>query len=115
MTRVNLVLMLVLLASAITLVRQSYDGRRLFSDLHRAQSEAQALETEFERLQAERQAAATPLRVEKSARERLGMRSATPGVTHYVDLPPLAAAPASEPARTGLRVSAAANPHGAAR
>lgn len=92
MTRVNVVLMLALMASALYLVRLSYDSRRLFSELDRAQSEARALETEFERLQAERQAAATPLRVEKAARERLGMRNATPAVTQYVDAPASAAA-----------------------
>lgn len=92
MTRLNIVLMLVLLASSVHLVRMSYDGRRLFSELDRAQAEARALETEFERLQAERQAAATPLRVEKSARERLGMRNATPAVTQYVDAPASGAA-----------------------
>jgi cell division protein FtsL len=87
MTRINVVLLLVLLASSVYLVRLSYDGRRLFTELDRAQAEARQLETDFERLQAERQAQATPLRVEKAAREKLGMRSATPAVTQYVDAP----------------------------
>ena len=42
------------------------------------------LETERDRLLVERRAQATPLRVEKLAREQLQMRSATPAITHYV-------------------------------
>ena len=53
MTRVNLVLLVMLLSSAVYLVRVSYDARRLFTDLDRAQGEARALDTEFERLKAE--------------------------------------------------------------
>jgi cell division protein FtsL len=101
-TRINIVLMVALLASALYLVRLSYDGRRLFTELDRAQNEARQLDTEFERLQAERQAQATPLRVEKTAREKLAMRTATPAVTQYVD-PPAAAgsAAASAPGAKG--------------
>ena len=84
MTRVNVVLLVMLLASALYLVRVSYDARRLFTELDRAQGEERQLDTEFERLKAERQAQATPLRVEKAAREKLGMRTATPAITQYV-------------------------------
>jgi cell division protein FtsL len=91
MTRLNVVLLLALLASAFYLVRMSYDARRLFSQLDRAQAEARLLDSDHERLLAERQAQATPLRVERAAREKLGMRTATPAVTHYLD----AAAPSA--------------------
>jgi cell division protein FtsL len=84
MTRVNVVLLVMLLASCMYLVRVSYDARRLFTELDRAQGEERQLDTEFERLKAERQAQATPLRVEKTAREKLGMRTATPAITQYV-------------------------------
>jgi cell division protein FtsL len=92
MTRLNVLLLLALLASAFYLVRMSYDARRLFSALDRAQAEARLLDSDHERLLAERQAQATPLRVERAAREKLGMRSATPAVTHYLDA---AASPAT--------------------
>jgi cell division protein FtsL len=88
MTRLNLVLMVLLLASSLWLVRVSHESRRLFAQLDQAGSEARALGSEFERLKAERQAQATPLRVEKAARDRLAMRSATPAVTQYVTLEP---------------------------
>ena len=84
MTRLNVVLLLAVLASAIYLVHTQYESRRLFTELDRAVAEARRLETEHQRLQVEKRAQATPLRVEKAAREKLRMRTATPAVTHYV-------------------------------
>jgi cell division protein FtsL len=84
MTRLNLVLLLVLLGSSLYLVRVAYDARRLFAELDRAQVQARQLDTELGRLEAERQAQATPSRVEKSARDKLRMHSATPAITAYV-------------------------------
>lgn len=84
MTRLNMLLTLALMASSLYLVRTAYESRRLFAELDRAKNEAGRLETEYKRLEAERQAAATNLRVERTARERLAMRSATPAVTVYV-------------------------------
>jgi len=84
MTRLNVVLLVMLLASCLYLVRVSYDARRLFTEIDHAQSEERQLDTEFERQKAEKQAQATPLRVEKTAREKLGMRTASPAITQYV-------------------------------
>ena len=85
MTRLNLLLLFALLASSLYLVNVSYESRRVFVELDRAQTEERQLASEFKRLDAERQAQATNLRVEKVARDRLGMRNATPAVTHYVN------------------------------
>lgn len=84
MTKLNLVLLVMLLASSLYLVKTSYEARRLFSQLDRARAEQRQLDTEFKRLDAERQAQATHLRVEKVARDKLQMRNATPAVTQYV-------------------------------
>jgi cell division protein FtsL len=84
MTRVNLLLALALLASSLYLVRTAYDSRRLFTELDKARDEAARLDTEYKRLEAEREAQATSLRVERTARDRLAMRTATPAVTVYV-------------------------------
>ena len=84
MTRLNLVLLLAVLASALYLVNVQYESRRLFSALDKAKSEARTIELELERLQVEKRAQATPLRVEKLAREQLQMRTATPAITQYV-------------------------------
>lgn len=84
MTRLNLVLLLAVLASALYLVRVQYDSRRLYAEIDKLQGEARKLEMEHERLQAEKRAQATPLRVEKLAKEQLQMRPATPAITQYV-------------------------------
>ncbi len=80
----NTLLTVALVLSSLYLVRTAYDSRRLFNELDRARSEATRLEAEAKRLEAERQAQATNLRVERTARDRLAMRSATPAVTLYV-------------------------------
>ena len=83
--------------------RQTTGGWRvLHHALDRARFEHTQLETEFKRLDAERQAQATHLRVEKAAREKLRMRTATPAVTLYLDAAgapraPVAASAASAP------------------
>ena len=85
MTRVNLLIVLALVLSCLYLVRTAYDSRRLFTELDRAKNETARLETERVRLEAEREGQATSLRVERTAREKLAMRTATPAVTVYVD------------------------------
>ena len=87
MTRVSLMLLLAVMASAIYLVNVQYESRRLFAELNRVDQEARKLEAEYERLQVEKRAQATPARVEKIAREKFQMRGATPAITHYVSDP----------------------------
>lgn len=84
MTRLNVLLVLALIASSLLLVRSAYEARRLYAELDRARSLQGRLDTELQQLEAERHAQATNLRVEKVARERLVMRPATPALTHYV-------------------------------
>ena len=98
MTRINLVLLLAVIASAIYLVSVQYDSRRLFTELDKANAEALKLETEFDRLQVEKRAQATPGRVEKIAREKLQMRQASPAITTYVNYSAPAVATASSSA-----------------
>jgi cell division protein FtsL len=97
MTRLNIVLLVALLASCLYLVKTSYESRRLFAALDRARAEERTLDTEFERLQVDKRAQATPLRVERVAREKLQMRNATAAVTEYV-VPGITAAPGAVPA-----------------
>ena len=84
MTKTNLLLLLALLASCLVLVRTSYESRQVFAALDKARGEQRQLDAEFKRLDSERQAQATNLRVDRVARDKLGMRTATPGVTQYV-------------------------------
>jgi cell division protein FtsL len=84
MIRLNLVLLLAVVASALYLVHTQYESRLLYTALDRAVAQARQLETEHQRLQVEKRAQATPLRVEQLARDRLKMRAATPAISQYV-------------------------------
>ncbi len=98
MTRLSIVLLLAVLASALYLVNVQYESRRLFSELDRATSEAHQLDVDLDRLQVDKRAQATPLRVEKLARDKLQMRSATPAITTYASY---GAEPGGTPVKRG--------------
>jgi len=102
MTRLNVLLLLVLLVSSVYLVKVAHESRRLYADLDKARTEERLLDSEFERLKSEKQSQATPLRVEKAARDKLAMRTATPAVTQYVTYARAASA-ASDAAAPGAR------------
>ena len=55
--------------------------------LESATKETTRLELEYERLQVERRAQASPLRIEQIAKQQLQMRLVTPGITQYVKQP----------------------------
>ena len=84
MTRANLLLLIAVMASALYLVNVQYESRRLYAEIEKAQAESRRLETENHQLEVQKRAQATPLRVEKLAKEQLGMRTATPAITTYV-------------------------------
>ena len=86
MTRLNLVLLVAVLASALYLVNVQYESRRLFSAIDRATAEAHRIEADSERLQVEERKQATPLQVERLAKDQLRMRTPTPGTTCYLTL-----------------------------
>jgi cell division protein FtsL len=87
MMRLNLVLLAAVIASAMYLVQMQYQSRRLFVEVEKAQSLSRKLEIERERLEVDKRSQATPLRIEKIAKDQLQMRTATPAVTQYVKLP----------------------------
>jgi cell division protein FtsL len=84
MTRINVLLALATLGSAMYLVGVQYESRRVFTELEKAHREARRLSTELERLQVEKRSQATPARVERVARERMQMHQVTPGITMYL-------------------------------
>ncbi|HOB68093.1 cell division protein FtsL [Ottowia sp.] len=107
MTRLSIVLLAAVMVSALYLVRVQYDSRRLFTELDRATAEARRLEIERGRLEVEKRAEATSLRVEKLAKDKLAMRTVTPAVTEYVTsaaaMAPSAPVAAASPAQQGAR------------
>ncbi|HLL18674.1 MAG TPA: cell division protein FtsL [Rubrivivax sp.] len=84
MTKLNLLLLVALLLSCLVQVRTAYESRRLFAAFDVARLEEKQLDAQFKRLDAEAQAQSTHLRVERTAREKLKMRTATPAVSAYV-------------------------------
>ncbi len=84
MSRLNLLLLLAVMASALYVVHTQYESRRIYVELEKAAAQSRRVETDNERLQVEKRAQATPLRVEKLAKDRLQMRTATPAITQYV-------------------------------
>ena len=84
MTRINLALVMAVMASALYLVGVQYDSRRLTTELDRAHTEARRLEIEKDQLQVTQRSQATPARVERLARDKLQMRQAQAGITTYV-------------------------------
>lgn len=84
MLRLNVLMVAVLLVSCVWLIRSSHESRTLVYELEKSQSAARELQIDFERLELDKRAQATPLRVEKLAREKLRMFGNNPGVTHYV-------------------------------
>jgi cell division protein FtsL len=92
MTKLNLLLLLAVIVSSLLLIHSAYESRRLFAAIHKSEVETTRLDGEHKRLEAERQTQATNLRVERTARERLGMRAASPAVTHDLADPAASAA-----------------------
>jgi len=94
MTRLSVLLLLALVVSGLFLVKTSYESRRLFAEIERAKTDEAQLTADAKRLDAERRTEATHLKVERTAREKLAMRLATPDVTIYVQ--DSSSAPSSE-------------------
>ncbi len=104
MTRLNALLLLALLVSSVYLVHVAHESRKLFVAFDAARSEERLLGNEFERLKSEKQSQATPLRVEKIARAKLEMRTATPAVTQYISSELAAPAASASAADAGSAV-----------
>jgi cell division protein FtsL len=107
MTKLNILLVVLLIASSLYLVKTSHDARLRFAAIDRAKTEQNKLDSEHKRLEAERQAQATTLNVERKAKERLQMRTVNPALSMYVmdagvkpavGAPSSTAAPAPAPA-----------------
>ena len=67
LSSLNIALVVALLLSSFWLIGSSHESRRLFVALDRARAQASELQIEFERLQVDKRAQATPLRIEKLA------------------------------------------------
>ena len=84
MMRLSLFLLVATVGSALWLVHSHYESRRLFMALESARKESHRIELDLDRMEVERRAQTTPLRVEKIARVQLQMRNVSPAITQYV-------------------------------
>ena len=86
MARLNLVLLLAVLVSALYLVHTQYQSRRLFTRAGPRGGRSAPPGHGAPAAAGEKRAQATPLRVERMA-PQLNMRTATPAITQYVSDP----------------------------
>lgn len=90
MVRLNFILVLVAVACALAVVRANHEARKLFVAMEAEQKRMRDLEIEWGQLQLEQSTWAAHVRIEKLAREKLGMKppmagqiiSAEPAATH---------------------------------
>jgi cell division protein FtsL len=84
MVRVNLFLLAMLVACALSLVTSRHQSRKLFVELEVERAAARGYEIEYGQLQLEQSTWATPARIEKVAREQLKMQLPGPGRVEMV-------------------------------
>jgi cell division protein FtsL len=85
MVRLNLLLLAVLVACAVSLVTSRHQARKVFVELEREQAQSRAYDVEYGQLQLEQSTWATPGRVENVAREQLRMQAPGPGRIQVID------------------------------
>ena len=74
MTRVHLLLLLMVIACALSVVTSQDKARKLFAELQKEKDRAQQMEVEWGQLQLEQSTWAMPARVEKIAVDKLQMQ-----------------------------------------
>ncbi len=87
MIRLCLFFSVLLMVSALSLVTARYQARQLFVAAERLDDRARELDIEWRRLQLERAELARNARIDHIARRDLGMVTATPDRTLYLDTP----------------------------
>jgi len=84
MIRVNFILILLAVASALGTVTSNHRARKMFAEIEHEQARMRDLEIEWGQLQLEQSTLASHARVEKIARDRLHMK--TPGAGQVITI-----------------------------
>jgi cell division protein FtsL len=84
--RLNALLVVILMASALSLVSSQYQARRLIGDLELAQSEQHRQEILWNQLQLDQASLSKHQLIDVAARRDLNMQPATPARTQYITL-----------------------------
>jgi len=85
MLRLNLLLMVLALASAIGTVASNHRARKMYAEIEHEQARMRDLEVEWGQLQLEQSTWAGHARVEQIARNKLHMRPPGPGQVISID------------------------------
>ncbi len=84
MARLNVLLLILVIACALGVVTSQHKARKLFVDLQYEKERAQQMDVEWGKLQLEQSTLAMPARVEKLARQQLQMHLPTNEQMHLV-------------------------------
>lgn len=87
MSRISIVCIAFLVASALSLVSSQYRARQLFIDLENARAVERKLDIEWRTLQLDQTNHSKHSLIESAARRDLRMQPATPGRMQYITLP----------------------------
>lgn len=82
MVRFNIILLMIVVACALSAVNANHQARKLFISLEKEQQRMRALDVEWGQLQLEQSTWAAHARIEKIARDRLNMK--TPGTSQIM-------------------------------
>ena len=82
--KVNLLLVSLLVACALSLVNAQYQARHLFIELERLQQQARQLDIDWAQLQLDQSTLGKNARIEQIARKDLNMVPVTPARTQYL-------------------------------
>lgn len=99
MSKLNVILLVLVVVSALGVVRMQYEARRSFTALDVERQRTQQLQLDEDRLQVEVRTLSVPERIESLARDTLGMLPVTPARTDYVSAARIPAQPLSIPTR----------------
>ncbi|MDD2701237.1 MAG: cell division protein FtsL [Sideroxydans sp.] len=84
MARLNVLLLILVIACALGVVTSQHKARKLFVDLQYEKERAQQMDVEWGKLQLEQSTLAMPTRVEKLARQQLQMHLPANDQMHLV-------------------------------
>lgn len=101
MSRLNFLLLLILIGCALSVINAQYQTRHTFIELNREQTLEHQLQQDWDRLQYEQSAQSKSARIESVARNQLHMDVVSPGRTQYLSIP--------EPARAASGAAAASS------
>jgi cell division protein FtsL len=82
--KINLLLVIVLVACSLSLVNAQYQARHLFIELERAQTEARQLDIDWAQLQLDQSTLGKNSRIEQIARTDLNMQPVSAARTQYL-------------------------------